>query len=344
MTPPVLFLQTTFRRESSQEIVHRGNLVDLVGIEPTTSSMPWKRAPSCATGPHCDGDKSILAYLVGIVKRGAAELTVRSPQTILPLYLQIYEPRENAYPEGSRLMKFTLGFSLVLYSVLLAAQADVTSPTKPADSSAPVPYSSVSQVNLLLSQLEQTSQSIQRDLSGLRIEKWKTDTNSKHGSQADVASIQRNLQTALPEIVSTLRKSPDSLPLTFKLYRNVDALYDVFASLTESTGAFGPRDDYQALQNDLNALESSRRMFADRMETLADSKESELSKLRADLQTARAPEKVAAPPKKTVVDDTEPPKPPAKKKPLHKVTKPPASASPTSNAPALPPVTNPAPQ
>ena len=28
------------------------NLVDLVGIEPTTSSMPWKRAPSCATGPQ----------------------------------------------------------------------------------------------------------------------------------------------------------------------------------------------------------------------------------------------------------------------------------------------------
>ena len=27
------------------------DLVDLVGIEPTTSSMPWKRAASCATGP-----------------------------------------------------------------------------------------------------------------------------------------------------------------------------------------------------------------------------------------------------------------------------------------------------
>src|SRR5258708_14601487 len=27
-------------------------MVDLVGIEPTTSSMPWKRAPSCATGPN----------------------------------------------------------------------------------------------------------------------------------------------------------------------------------------------------------------------------------------------------------------------------------------------------
>jgi integrase len=27
-------------------------LVDLIGIEPMTSSMPWKRAPSCATGPR----------------------------------------------------------------------------------------------------------------------------------------------------------------------------------------------------------------------------------------------------------------------------------------------------
>ena len=30
-------------------------LVDLVGFEPTTSSMPWKRAPNCATGPLHEG-------------------------------------------------------------------------------------------------------------------------------------------------------------------------------------------------------------------------------------------------------------------------------------------------
>ena len=32
-----------------------GLLVDLTGIEPVTSSMPWKRAPSCATGPQLGG-------------------------------------------------------------------------------------------------------------------------------------------------------------------------------------------------------------------------------------------------------------------------------------------------
>ena len=27
-------------------------MVDLEGFEPSTSSMPWKRAPNCATGPY----------------------------------------------------------------------------------------------------------------------------------------------------------------------------------------------------------------------------------------------------------------------------------------------------
>ena len=46
--------------------------MDLVGIEPTTSSMPWKRAPSCATGPQeksgTDFQPLILAQLSPGVK------------------------------------------------------------------------------------------------------------------------------------------------------------------------------------------------------------------------------------------------------------------------------------
>ena len=38
-------------------------LVDLIGIEPMTSSMPWKRAPSCATGPH---RRVVLIVVYGI--------------------------------------------------------------------------------------------------------------------------------------------------------------------------------------------------------------------------------------------------------------------------------------
>ena len=35
-------------------------LVDLVGIEPTTSSMPWKRAPKLRHRPTCCGDATLL--------------------------------------------------------------------------------------------------------------------------------------------------------------------------------------------------------------------------------------------------------------------------------------------
>ena len=40
-------------KKSQPQVIdlERGNLVDLVRFELTTSSMPWKRAPNCATGP-----------------------------------------------------------------------------------------------------------------------------------------------------------------------------------------------------------------------------------------------------------------------------------------------------
>lgn len=68
-------------------------LVDLVGIEPTTSSMPWKRAPSCATGPqlgHWAGTQSssILAHLCAIVKRGQPHTVaglIRNAKPKMPL-------------------------------------------------------------------------------------------------------------------------------------------------------------------------------------------------------------------------------------------------------------------
>ena len=80
----------------------------------------------------------------------------------------------------------------------------------------------------------------------------------------------------------------------------------------ESAGAFGSKDEFQQLANDLTAIEGSRRSFADRMETLAGTKEVELTKLRSQIHTAQQAS-VPTSPKKVVVDDNEPPKKPAKK-------------------------------
>jgi hypothetical protein len=182
----------------------------------------------------------------------------------------------------------------------------------------PISYASMTQLNGLLAQLEATSKTTQSDLGKLRIEKWKTDGASKKQTLGNVDSVQRNLQTALPEMIGQLRSSPADLPATFKLYRNLDALYDVLGSVVESAGAFGPKDEFQALSNDVSNFEGTRKQLAERLDTLATAKEQEIARLRSDLKTAQAAIP-ATPPRKVVVDDTEPAKKPAaKKKPVAK--------------------------
>jgi len=211
---------------------------------------------------------------------------------------------------------------LLLLLLLTPAMAQTQSAPSP-----PVSYASITQLNQLLSQLEQTSQQTQLDLAKLRVEKWKTDSSNKRQMQANVESIERNLQSALPEMIGQARMSPENLTATFRVYRNLTALYDVFAAVAESAGAFGTKDEFQALQNDLSMLERSRRAFADRMETLAGAKEAELARLRTAVQTGPTGTN-SQQPKKVVVDDNEPPKKPARKKPSPKSTPPPPQAKP----------------
>ena len=196
----------------------------------------------------------------------------------------------------------------------------------PSNGSAPVSYSSITELNQLIGNLQQASQSAQEDLSHLRVEKWKTDGGTKRQTDSDIQSILRNLQNALPGMLSDLKNAPESLPQTFKVYRNLDALCDVMNSVVESAGAFGNKEEFQSLSKDLESVQGSRRGFAERMDKLSNAKETEISQLRAELQNARA----ALPPKKTVVDDTEAPKKTTpKKKPAAK----PKPAQPQTQAP-----------
>lgn len=207
--------------------------------------------------------------------------------------------------------------------VFCLALAFAESALSQANTSAPVSYSSISELNQMINGLQQASQGAQNDLSHLRIEKWKTDSGTKRQTESDRDSVLRNLQNALPGMIDGLKNAPESLSATFKLYRNLDALYGVLNSLTESTGAFGSKDEFQTLNKDLESIQDSRKAFADRMDKLANQKETEIGQLRVELQNARA----AIPPKKTVVDDTEP-TPPAKKPIKKKTTAKPKPANP----------------
>jgi hypothetical protein len=224
--------------------------------------------------------------------------------------------------------------AIVSLALLLPSEmaAQETSGT-PTAAQPPVPYASVNELNGILEQVKHTAQNMQADLEKTRIDRWKTDSSTKRQTQANVESIQRNLQSALPDTISQLSASPEDLAASFKLYRNLDALYDVFGSVVESAGAFGSKDEFQTLGNDMSGLENARRSFGERLQKLANAKEDELGRLRAQIKTIQATP--PPPPKKVIVDDAGPPpkKPAPKKKPKPATAppaKPPASTPPSN--------------
>jgi hypothetical protein len=162
----------------------------------------------------------------------------------------------------------------------------------------------------ILGQISQASSDTQRDLTQLRIDKWKIDGDAKRRAEARAESISRNLTAALPGMLDAVRVAPNSLAASFKLYRNLSALNDPLAALTDDS-ASGPKEDHNALALDLDKFERARVALGERLERLAASADTDLAKLRASARN-----QPSAGPKKIIIDDAEPPP----RKPRHKPT------------------------
>lgn len=183
----------------------------------------------------------------------------------------------------------------------------------------------------LLSRIQQETLGLSADLGKLRIDKWKTDSSSKSQATDNAESIQRNISNALPGLISGVRSAPQSLGANFKLYRNINALYDVLANLAESAGAFGKREEYEVIAPHVAAIDDDRRAYGDLLAQMTASADSRI----ATYQQAAA-QAVAQPPKKIIVDDTEPA--PAPKKKSRKKSA--ASSSKTSSSKTKPASSN----
>ena len=215
---------------------------------------------------------------------------------------------------------------VVLLSTVLFLAAVVVAQSAPAPMQ-PAPPIDVHLSNLL-TQLEHAALDANGALGRLRVDKWKTSSDQKQQAEANVQSLQRNLSYALPELTSKIRQNPADLSANFKLYRNLNALYDVLSNVAESAGAFGPKDQYEILVRPVSSIDQVRHDLGDRLDQLTANNQAELDRLRAQLQSVRQAE-VAAPPKKIVIDDTVP---------ARKTSK---TRKPAAKKPAPQPATNP---
>jgi len=190
-----------------------------------------------------------------------------------------------------------------------------------------VAYASVSELNGIVEQLKQTAQSMairsrkdaHREMEDGRCDQA-TDAGERGGPSSAICK-QRWLET-----IAQLNNAPEDLGASFKLYRQTSMRCMTCLVVVEAAGAFGSKDEFQSLGNDMTGLESARRTLGERVQKLAASKEDELTRLRGQVKKLSAAP--PPPPQKIVVDDTVLPKKPAKKKVAK--PKPPATTIDTS--------------
>jgi hypothetical protein len=190
---------------------------------------------------------------------------------------------------------------LAMFTISILLPVSMFGQTAPWPGMAPAPAIDM-QLSNTLSILERCAQDTNAALAKVRVDKWKTDSSTKQQYKENVQSLQRNLSSALPELTGQLRQAPQDAHANFKLYRNVITLYDVLANVAESAGAFGPRDQYDNLAQQVSTMDQVRHSLADRLDQLTAAKESELGRLHSQL-AAVAQAQAAAPVKKIVVDD-----------------------------------------
>jgi hypothetical protein len=188
----------------------------------------------------------------------------------------------------------------------LLAQAPAS---RPAESQPVSP-----ELNAMIADVQRVALSANGNLGKLRIDKWKTDGAQKQQMQQVVESLQRNINTAIPGLITDLQADPSSVSKAFKLYHNMNVVYELLISVAEATGAFG-KEEYEPLAKDAYTLDKIRQNLSAYVEKTATTLDAQVKRATtpASPQTATSQQ-----PRKIIVDDDTPAKQTkktAKKKP-----------------------------
>jgi hypothetical protein len=235
-------------------------------------------------------------------------------------------------------MKHAVAVSIfVLFSAALGlAQAGGTSrplpaPTPPpassSPSSSPSPSLAAPGLESILLEVQQSTQSANVNITRLRIDRWKAETAEKADLQHVADSLHKNITNAVPDLISDVRSSHGSVSSTFKLYHNMNVVFEYLNQLTDAAGSAGRKDEYEPLSSDVAALDKARQHLSSYIEQAATSLE---NKVRTAAAVATPTPLPQATPKKIVVDDDTPHKKPVTTK-KQKTSSPPPKPSPTPN-------------
>jgi hypothetical protein len=184
-------------------------------------------------------------------------------------------------------------------------------------------------LNTILLQIQQATSSANVDIGKLRIEKWKTDSQQKQQMQQVADSLQKNITNAVPGLISDVQTSKGGVLASFKLYHNLNVVYEFLSSMAEAAGAFGKREEYQPLEGDATALDTVRQNLSTYIEQAAGKMEAANRAAANAVQAKQGPGTLVPGKKVVVIDEADTPPRKHPKSTKKKTSIPPAQASPT---------------
>jgi hypothetical protein len=235
-------------------------------------------------------------------------------------------------PVKLRTLFFPRSFPALLFILFLAtgftAVAQPGVPAPAPDNSAP-PAASLTPSAIV----QPAIANVQRTIGDLSIQRWKAPNEVRGATQQNASSVQRDVVETLPGLLTQADATVDSVPPSFAVYRNLDALYDVLLRIYETAMLAAPQSEVDELALTLQRVEAARSQLANAILQTSQQHEAEIVKLQAAVKAATATAQAAPPPKANVVDDG----PAAAPATAHKKKKPAAKPAAPATPPAQPP-------
>ncbi|HEX4605827.1 MAG TPA: hypothetical protein VH724_17630 [Candidatus Angelobacter sp.] len=215
----------------------------------------------------------------------------------------------------------------VRYSAAAQAPAQAAPAQRIQQPVAPQPQQPpVANLNAILQEVQQVTSTTSVNISKLRIEKWKTDSEQRQQLQQIAESLQKNIANALPGMVTDVQSSRGSVAASFKLYHNLNVLYENLNYLADVAGSLGKKEEFEPLAADCASLESARKNLSVYIEQAAVRLESANRPPAGNATQARQAPGTPVSGKKVIVidEDEQPAKKPAR--PTKKKTSPPPAS------------------
>lgn len=229
-------------------------------------------------------------------------------------------------------------FAAIIVFLLCARLGAMAQPqTQPSPNPQTQAAPQVQDLNAIVLQVQQATSSANVNIGKLRIEKWKTDTGQKQQLQQIADSLQKNIANAMPGLINDVSGSKGSALASFKLYHNLNVLYEFLSGLADAAGSLGKREEYEPLAANAAAIDTARQNLSTYIEQTVGKLESANRPPTGTTAAQSHQAGTVVPGRKVVViDDTDPPPPKKRAKPTKKKasTPPaaPASAPPSQSA------------